>query len=53
MEISFHASVRIVFWMLGIIAFMRGVSLFEEEARAELEKKRGKELINRDRANFM
>jgi drug/metabolite transporter (DMT)-like permease len=32
-----------VFLMLGIIAFMRGISLYEAEVEAELEKERNKE----------
>ena len=31
-----------VFWILGIVAFMRGIGLYEDETRAELEKKREK-----------
>jgi len=42
-EIAFQSNAGLVFWMLGIIAFMRGVYLYEEEARDELEKKRKKE----------
>lgn len=42
LDISFQTSVAFVFWFLGIIAFMRGVFLYEEEARAEIEKKRKK-----------
>ena len=43
LEISFHTLVAVVFWMLGMIAFMRGVLLYEDEAKAELEQKMKKD----------
>lgn len=42
-EIAFQSDAGVVFWMLGIIAFMRGVYLYEEEVRDELAKKRRKD----------
>jgi len=32
-------SAPIVFWFLGIVAFMRGVALYERETEIELQKK--------------
>ena len=43
LEITWESGTGIVFWMLGIVAFLRGIGLYEVEAREELEKKREKE----------
>jgi len=43
LEITFRTLVAVVFWMLGMIAFMRGVLLYEDEAKAELEQKMKKD----------
>jgi uncharacterized membrane protein len=39
LDIYFRIGVGSVFYVLGVVAFMRGVSLYEDEARSELKKR--------------
>ena len=50
--VFYPASWGSVFVVLGIIAFMRGLELYERETKYELEKKEKKTYKNKSRANF-
>jgi len=39
LEVSLHTTGSLIFVVLGVMAFTRGLSIYTKEARAELEKK--------------